>query len=94
MILMSNGRYVAFVLLSTLHLACGSKPTPIAPPAAPKAAEAPCWIKDKDCLRQAPDDDALYFVGQSAKPIANWGHPTQESLHSAQLDAEHQYPGF
>ena len=55
--------------------------------------DAPCWLRRPDCAAK-PDDDALYFVGQSAKSLASWGRPKRASVHSAQSDAEQQYARY
>lgn len=58
-----------------------------------QASDEPCWVRTPDC-RSGVSATALYFVGQSKAPIANWGSPGRESLQSAQRDAEHSYARF
>ena len=58
-----------------------------------QASDEPCWVRTPDC-RSSVSATALYFVGQSKAPIANWGSPGRESLQSAQRDAEHSYARF
>jgi hypothetical protein len=58
-----------------------------------KSADEPCWILRPSCLVTS-EDTALYFVGQSAEPLANWGRPKRASTQSAQGNAEQQYARF
>lgn len=68
-------------------------PTQNATTASMASAEEPCWVKRPNCLAKG-EDTALYFVGQSAQPLANWGRPERASTQSAQTDAEQQYARF
>ena len=88
-------RIVLFAVLGGLT-ACATAPVNKAQPlgmTSVRAADEPCWIRTPDCLAE-PDDAALYFVGQNARPVANWGRPTRDAFHSAQQDAEQQYAHF
>lgn len=58
-----------------------------------RSAAEPCWIKRPNCQATSDETD-LYFVGQSAEPLAQWGRPKRKSTRSAQADAEAQYARF
>ena len=58
-----------------------------------KAADEPCWIRSPDCRADA-ENATLYFVGQSKEPLASWGRPSRDSIHSAQRDAEQEYARY
>ena len=77
-------------------LGCSSAPTKTSNSASIATAQAsnePCWVKRPDCEAGA-DNTALYFVGMSEAPIANYGRPKRDSVHSAQTDAEQQYARY
>lgn len=76
-------------------VACSSshKATRYAKSLAQGSKVEPCWIKRPAC-QASNNDTALYFVGQSAEPIAHWGRPKRQSTLSAQADAEAQYARF
>ena len=93
-------KYLCSLLLSAglfvLSAGCSSAPVKqpnSSNPNLTKAAEEPCWIKRPGC-EAGPGDTALYFVGQSETPIANWGRPNRDAVHSAQTDAEQQYARY
>ena len=84
--------------LCTLFIlsACTSskiRPTQYAQTLTKSSKKEPCWIKQPHC-KGADHQEMLYFVGQSANPIAHWGQPKRESLRSAMADAEAQYARF
>ena len=59
----------------------------------PQPTPEPCWVKTPDCGAK-PDENTLYFVGQSKEPLASWGRPLRDSYHSAKRDAEQEYARF
>ena len=86
---------ISFVMLSAMP-GCSSAPVKKSAPLtmnSVKAADEPCWIRTPDC-RANDGQPALYFVGQSEKPLASWGRPKRESFHSAQRDAEQAYARY
>lgn len=85
---------VSFVL--TYLSACASGPKQRDVPLemnAVLAKDTPCWIRNPECVSKG-EDNAVYFVGRSEKPLSNWGAPKRDSFHSAQRDAELQYARF
>ena len=58
-----------------------------------QAVDEPCWVRTPHC-RDDINGTAIYFVGQSKVPIANWGSPGRDSYQSAQRDAEHAYARY
>lgn len=77
-------------------IACSSskiRPTHHAQNITQSSEAEPCWVKRPNC-RASLKEDALYFVGQSAQPLAHWGQPNRKSKHSAMADAETQYARF
>lgn len=87
-----------YLILGVICLleACSSntiRPTHHAQRMTQSSKAEPCWIKRPNC-RASLKEDALYFVGQSAQPLAHWGQPNRESKHSAMADAEAQYARF
>jgi len=59
----------------------------------PTQTKLPCWVQTPNCTA-TKEDAALYFTGQSSRPVPHWGHPAQESVQSALVDAEHQYARY
>ncbi|MCP5162168.1 MAG: hypothetical protein H6999_00460 [Hahellaceae bacterium] len=58
-----------------------------------EAHDEPCWIRSPDCVQQ-PNQQYVYFVGQSDRAYPSVGRPDRAAFASAQKDAELQYAKF